>query len=202
MRVSVCMWEREKKAERDSTRRIFFSDASPGEGKGYLLQYSGLEDTMGCIVHGVGRESDTTERLSYYSHTHKHTHTHWTKVSKNKYKYVKMWFWIIFNTNLVLSTRLNILKLMQKKKWCYVRLVGFLILIVFLQNQAAVQFHHHYINYIDNVCSLVPKCQLVILAHCYNKNVFFLVNTNIKVDFTILLNIWKCWEDQKKYIRK
>jgi len=23
------------------------------EGKGYLLQYSGLENSMGCIVHGV-----------------------------------------------------------------------------------------------------------------------------------------------------
>ena len=26
---------------------------SPGEGKGYPLQYSGLEDSMGCIVHGI-----------------------------------------------------------------------------------------------------------------------------------------------------
>ena len=26
---------------------------SPGEGKGYPLQYSGLENSMGCIVHGV-----------------------------------------------------------------------------------------------------------------------------------------------------
>jgi len=26
---------------------------SPGEGKGYLLQYSVLEDSMDCIVHGV-----------------------------------------------------------------------------------------------------------------------------------------------------
>ena len=28
---------------------------SPGEGKGYPLQYSGLENTMDCIVHGVGK---------------------------------------------------------------------------------------------------------------------------------------------------
>ena len=35
----------------------------PGEGKGYPLQYSGLENSMDCIVHGVA-ESDTTERLS------------------------------------------------------------------------------------------------------------------------------------------
>ena len=26
---------------------------SPGEGKGYLLQYSGLENSMDFIVHGV-----------------------------------------------------------------------------------------------------------------------------------------------------
>ena len=28
---------------------------SPGEGKGYPLQYSGLESYMNCIVHGVTR---------------------------------------------------------------------------------------------------------------------------------------------------
>ena len=36
---------------------------SPGEGKGYPLQYSGLESPMGCIPWGH-KESDTTERLS------------------------------------------------------------------------------------------------------------------------------------------
>jgi len=33
---------------------------SPGEGKGYPAQYSGLENSMDCIVH----ESDKTEQLS------------------------------------------------------------------------------------------------------------------------------------------
>ena len=36
---------------------------SPGEGKGYPLQYSGLEKSMDCIVHGVA-ELDMAERLS------------------------------------------------------------------------------------------------------------------------------------------
>ena len=27
----------------------------PVEGKGYLFQYSGLENTMDCIVHGVAK---------------------------------------------------------------------------------------------------------------------------------------------------
>ena len=28
---------------------------SPGEGKGYPLQYSGLDNPMGCIIHGVAK---------------------------------------------------------------------------------------------------------------------------------------------------
>ena len=28
---------------------------SPGEGNGYLLQYSSLENSMDCILHGVRR---------------------------------------------------------------------------------------------------------------------------------------------------
>ena len=35
----------------------------PGEGKGYPLQYSGLENSLDCIVHGVAK-SDMTEQLS------------------------------------------------------------------------------------------------------------------------------------------
>ena len=38
---------------------------SPGEGKGYPLQYSGLENSMDCIVYGVS-ESDTTEWFSLH----------------------------------------------------------------------------------------------------------------------------------------
>ena len=35
---------------------------SPGEWKGYPLQYSGLENSMDCIIHGR-KELDMTERL-------------------------------------------------------------------------------------------------------------------------------------------
>ena len=28
---------------------------SPAEGKGYPLQYSGLENSMDCVVHGVAK---------------------------------------------------------------------------------------------------------------------------------------------------
>ena len=45
---------------------------SPGERKGYPLQYSGLENSMDCIVRGIEKESDTTEQLSLslFSFTH------------------------------------------------------------------------------------------------------------------------------------
>ena len=38
---------------------------SPGEGKGYLLQYSGLENSLDYSPWGH-KESDTTERLSLF----------------------------------------------------------------------------------------------------------------------------------------
>ena len=40
----------------------------PGEGKGYPLQHSCLENSMNCIVHGV---SKSQTRLSYF-HFHFH----------------------------------------------------------------------------------------------------------------------------------
>ena len=39
---------------------------SPGEGKGYPLQYSGLENSMDCIVHGVAKSQTGLS----YSHFH------------------------------------------------------------------------------------------------------------------------------------
>ena len=38
-------------------------ESSPGEGKGYPLQHSGLENSMNCIFHGGCKELDTTEGL-------------------------------------------------------------------------------------------------------------------------------------------
>ena len=38
---------------------------SPGEGNGYPLQYSGLENSIDCKVHGIA-ESDMTEQLSLH----------------------------------------------------------------------------------------------------------------------------------------
>ena len=39
---------------------------SPGEGNSYPLQYSGLEYSLDCVVHGRCKESDTTEQSSLH----------------------------------------------------------------------------------------------------------------------------------------
>ena len=40
----------------------------PGEGNGYPLQYSGLENSMDCIIHGVAKSQT---QLSFFHFTSK-----------------------------------------------------------------------------------------------------------------------------------
>ena len=40
---------------------------SPGEGNGYPLQYSGLENSMDCIVHGVTKSLTRMSDLHFSS---------------------------------------------------------------------------------------------------------------------------------------
>ena len=42
---------------------------SPGEGKGYPLQYSGLENSMDCIVHGVTKSQTQLSNFHFLSNT-------------------------------------------------------------------------------------------------------------------------------------
>ena len=39
---------------------------SPGDGKGYPLQYSGLENSVDCIVHGVAKSQ--TQLIDFHFH--------------------------------------------------------------------------------------------------------------------------------------
>ena len=39
----------------------------PGEGKGYPLQYSGLENSMDCIVHGVAKSQTRLSNFHFHS---------------------------------------------------------------------------------------------------------------------------------------
>ena len=40
---------------------------SPGEGKDYPLQYSGLENSMDCIVHGVAKNQTQLSNFHFYN---------------------------------------------------------------------------------------------------------------------------------------
>ena len=44
---------------------------SPGEGKGYSLQYSGLKNSMDCVVHAVAKSQ------TWVSNFHFHFHLKW-----------------------------------------------------------------------------------------------------------------------------
>ena len=45
------------------------SGRSPGEGKGYLLQYSGLENSMDCTVHGIIKSQTRLSDFHFYFQT-------------------------------------------------------------------------------------------------------------------------------------
>ena len=51
--------------------RSLGGEDSPGEGKGYPLQYSGLRNSMDCIVHGVAKS------WTGLSDFHFHGYWHW-----------------------------------------------------------------------------------------------------------------------------
>ena len=38
----------------------------PGEGNGYPFQYSGLENSMNCIVHGVAKSQTRLSDCHFY----------------------------------------------------------------------------------------------------------------------------------------
>ena len=67
--IATCMGFPSSSAGKESTYNAGDLGSIPGlgrslgEGNAYLLQYSGLENSMGCIVHAVA-ELDTTEQLS------------------------------------------------------------------------------------------------------------------------------------------
>ena len=44
----------------------------PGEGKGYPLQYSGLENSLDCIVHGVGKSQTWLSPFHFHSLSSSH----------------------------------------------------------------------------------------------------------------------------------
>ena len=93
---------------------------SPGERKGYPLQFSGLENSMDCIVHGVAKSwtqlSDLTElriseikecliKLRFVFLIIKHIPSSSTEVLTSSLKDSSFLFFSIIVSRLVLTTK-------------------------------------------------------------------------------------------------
>ena len=59
----------------------------PGEGKGYPLQYSSLENSMNCVVHGVTKSQT---RMSDF-HTHTYTHDSQNSTNSTNVRTIALW---------------------------------------------------------------------------------------------------------------
>ena len=67
---------------------------SPGEGKGDPLQYSGLENPMNCIVHGVAKSS--TWLINFHFTLLQHQLKWACEDLMNKYTFTNKWqMWIL-----------------------------------------------------------------------------------------------------------
>ena len=72
---------------------------SPGEGKGYPLQYSGLENSMDCSVHGVAKSRHDWETFTSERRLQKQSRPDigtagscWTGISEaNDDKFIQRW---------------------------------------------------------------------------------------------------------------
>ena len=70
---------------------------SPGEGKGYPLQYSGLENSMDCIVHGVAKS--------------------WTRLSDFHFTLLQLYAWASLVAHLVRNLPAMQETLVQSLDW-------------------------------------------------------------------------------------
>ena len=55
---------------------------SPREGKGYLPQYSGLENSMDCIVHGVAKSQTQPHNFHFHFFHHASEMSRWVILSQ------------------------------------------------------------------------------------------------------------------------
>ena len=84
-------------------------ERSPGEGKGYPFQYSGLENSMDCIVHGV---ANNRTQLSYFHFMKNNTYKREKTLTRTvlSYGFVSRQWVAYINEN-----QINILTVITKK---------------------------------------------------------------------------------------
>ena len=97
---------------------------SPGEGTGDPLQYSGLENSMDCIVHGVAKRHDwaalSLSFLSFSHHQEKKVCRLNLPFTTTGFKYLFIYLLSVFNLNKTLAphfffTSINLLFLIYIK---------------------------------------------------------------------------------------
>ena len=77
---------------------------SPGDGKGYPLQYSGLENSMDCIVHGVAKSRTRLSDFHFQRDLSISRRSHCYYVTKLDLKRVYFILIILFKSILFLSS--------------------------------------------------------------------------------------------------
>ena len=103
------------------------SGRSPGKGKGYPLQYPGLENSMDCIVCEVAKSQ--TRLSDYHFHTctctHAHTHSHiyiHIYICIYIYSVCSLFAFFLFLRLLGLPSNRLELRAVHMKNWCLVYL--------------------------------------------------------------------------------
>ena len=78
---------------------------SPGEGKGYPLQYSGLENAMDYIVHGVTRDGHNWMTFTWLLALQMRSVMHWeNKWSVHDHTTYTQWSWNLNSESMALPT--------------------------------------------------------------------------------------------------
>ena len=83
----VAQLVKKRPAMRETWVRSLDWEKSPGEGKGYPLQYSCLENSMDCIVHGVAKsQTQLSDFCFHYKHLDLNSNGHgklWTNLKRS-----------------------------------------------------------------------------------------------------------------------
>ena len=94
---------------------------SPREGTGDPLQYSGLENSMDCIVHGVAKRHDwaalTLSFISFSHHQDKKACRLNLPFTTTGFKYLFIYLLSVFNLNKTLAPHLFFLPLSTFYSW-------------------------------------------------------------------------------------
>ena len=141
---------------------------SPGEGNGYPLRYSGLENSMDCIVHGVTKNRTRLRDLHCTSHTHTHTHTH-TRARARTHIHI---FLFIFFSIMVYHRILNIvpccLSIIMHCKINYRRMGIFIMLNLSKQVHGTFLFKFTSVTSKNLLISLSRYCMFFLLSLLLN----------------------------------